>query len=363
MKGIPPASGMAYMIYWTVHTVAKAMGASAAALNVEDLFILGWLIQAFLSMVFMMKWQRSGSIRVIVEQFLTPIYEEVSEKSKRLRQIHKDLMVVIVVNFIAVATIVIAEWVVYLRTRSADAIFEASPVLLRDIFHSFFLLYAQSVWHISLCIFIVVMKCMTLELGDFNGRFEHMLESHERKSSGIRRSEKKRISDRLLDAFVEHNKLADKVTKIDEIFRSYAFVMLMVGGAHTIFALISMIRQRSWIHLFFFIYDVCICMCHLFGVCISAAQVYVEYRIVKEHLQRHTQLWVDYDQKVYDIARMFIENAHSSSVGITIYGFTLITKSLILSCLARIIPYVLICLQLQMGTTYESWRNSNMTTD
>ncbi|KAI1707449.1 GUstatory Receptor family [Ditylenchus destructor] len=281
------------------------------ALNVENVFELGWLSQATLSMIFIIHWQRNGSIELIAKDLILPLSNKPAE-SKKIKQVQRDLLLIIVVNFVTISTIVVVAWIVYFRMSSVKVI---------------------------------------LEMLNFETRTSDRLIG------------KKKLSESLLDAFEEHNNLADKITKVDESFRVYAFLMLVIGGAHTIFALLSMLRQRSWLHLFFFVYDVCICLCHLFGVCISAAQVYTEYRAVKNHLQRHTNLWLNYDSELYDIARMFNENASDSGVGITLYGFTLITKTLIWTCLSRIFPYVLLCLQLQMGANYESWRNSNVTTD
>ncbi|KAI1703883.1 gamma interferon inducible lysosomal thiol reductase (GILT) domain-containing protein [Ditylenchus destructor] len=348
-----------YLVFNVCRTISKAFGASMMALNVENVFELGWLSQATLSMIFIIHWQRNGSIELIANDLILPLSNKPAE-SKKIKQVQRDLLLIIVVNFVTISTLVVVAWVVYFRMSSVKVILERIG-LIRDIFHSLYILYAQSLWHISLCIFIIAMKSLTLELSEFNGRFKEMLNLETRTSDRL--IEKKKLSESLLDAFEEHNNLADKITKVDERFRVYAFSMLVIGGVHTIFALLSMIRQRSWLHLFFFVYDVCICLCHLFGVCISAAQVYTEHRAVKNHLQRHTNLWLNYDSELYDIARMFSENASDSGVGITLYGFTLITKTLIWTCLSRIFPYVLLCLQLQMGANYESWRNSNVTTD
>uniref|UniRef100_A0A915D344 Uncharacterized protein n=1 Tax=Ditylenchus dipsaci TaxID=166011 RepID=A0A915D344_9BILA len=165
--------------------------------------------------------------------------------------------------------------------------------------------------------------------------------------SGI--SEREYFAAKLLHNFGKHNGLADKISEVDGIFKIYAFTMMIMGSTTTIFAMLSLIRTEKSFYLLFSAHDLACCLYHLFGLCVIPAQVYTQFRAIQHIIYRQQLVWMEYDLKIYQIIGMISDNVTQSQVGITLWGITPITKPLILTCLSLVIPYVLLCLQFQIG--------------
>uniref|UniRef100_A0A915D4V3 Gustatory receptor n=1 Tax=Ditylenchus dipsaci TaxID=166011 RepID=A0A915D4V3_9BILA len=184
---------------------------------------------------------------------------------------------------------------------------------------------------------------ISVRVKHFNRQFKFML-----KLAIASPFKHKVLSDRLLTAFHEHNQIADEIKQLDSIFRVYTFVMLTLDSTVTIFGVLLLLRRENWIDFAFTAHDVACCFYHLFGLCLIPAQIYNEYRSVQQKLWRQEQVWLDYNLRVYQIAKMFVENAANSNIGITLWGITVITKPLILMCLSLIIPG-------SAGAAFEEW--------
>ncbi|KAI1731355.1 hypothetical protein Ddc_00162 [Ditylenchus destructor] len=227
--------------------------------------------------MFIIHWQTSGSIKFIKDNIL------ISSTDKhitwlKLKKTCRIILTIVVCNVTVLVVNLVYNWTTFFRTRPIIVIMEFG--FLRDVFHSIYSLYGPYAWHISLCIFIVTVKSLELELREFNTNFKKILDSHALTLFTDVFNEaqitQNKLTRALLNKYVEHRKLAEKVTKVDEIFKFYVLVMLITGGAHTIFTVLSTIRQKGWIHMVFFAYDIFLCVWHLLGLCIIPAQVYRE---------------------------------------------------------------------------------------
>ncbi|KAI1723135.1 CBR-GUR-5 protein [Ditylenchus destructor] len=336
--------------YFFYSTLKIAVGQSAASFNVEHFFTVCWVSQAALSTIFVLQWHCNGSLEFVLEQIFDSLPQYPEGKST-----HKVITVFVIGSMTVTAIFNVMNWVLY-PYDGYESLMDIELII--DVLHSFLSIYGQFVWRLVLGFFCLTTRAIALQLKDFNERLRIMLNKHAT-ISGSFIVPNRALDDDLLDAFDEHNRLGERVQRMDEIFKVYTFVMLIGASSSTIFGFLAIIRQRSWIHSGFFIYDVLGCFVHLLGLCIFPAQIYTKFRAAQQILYRQTSLWINYDLKIYQIAKMFTENAGHSNVGITLWGYTLITKSLILTCISLVIPYVVLFLQLKVGTEYVSWRMEN----
>ncbi|KAI1700385.1 hypothetical protein Ddc_18101 [Ditylenchus destructor] len=67
-------------------------------------------------------------------------------------------------------------------------------------------------------------------------------------------------------------------------------------------------------------------------------------------LNRHIPNWIEENRETTRVIKIFTNSIAQSNVGITVGGMTVITKSMILTCLSLVVPYTLLCLQLKIGS-------------
>ncbi|KAI1731347.1 trypsin inhibitor like cysteine rich domain-containing protein [Ditylenchus destructor] len=156
----------------------------------------------------------------------------------------------------------------------------------------------------------------------------------------------------LLDSFKVHSELTGKVLTADKILNMYTLIMTAVGIPSTIFALLTLIRRTTLIGVIYSISDLLCCISHLFGLCIIPARINTQFTAMKNQLNRNAMVWTHPDYQIRYTAKTIVDNISQSDVGITLGGYKVITSSLIFTYCSLIIPYVVLCLKIQMGTDY-----------
>ncbi|KAI1710703.1 GUstatory Receptor family [Ditylenchus destructor] len=299
---------MAYVLMSNIfRTVKQSLIKETSSWNVEGTMFQGWMLQSLLSMIFTVYWQWSGSIRVIQKRALAPTS----------------------------------------GARYFVRIGNYGPEFWHYLTRNIVSILGHFVWNLSFCYFVMLIRSITRELKYFNAQFKQMLDDSEKTSQ----SNPEGLANQLLLSLTSHNKLAEKIIEVDKIFQTYTFLMTAIATPQTIFALLLLIRRQTWLGLCYSVIELVLCMAHLIGLTVIPAQIYTEFRMVHIHLYWASSVWSkEFDLKVYQIVRLFTESVNHSDVGISLGGFILITKSLVLTCLSVIIPYVLLCVQMQFGS-------------
>ncbi|KAI1705615.1 7tm chemosensory receptor domain-containing protein [Ditylenchus destructor] len=323
---------------------------SARSLNVEEFFYASMFTESIFSMCFLIKWQRDGSLEFMLKHTLLA---EGLNGSVTVRQFWRIVRILTSSVICAVAfKICHFAWTWYIiwsKRYLADMI---DWRVVEGIMFTFLLTYCALVWHTVLCVFMAVVQSLTLELEEFNQRFEKKLKSISGKPGALTKH--------IIASFSEYSQLTDKVAQVDQILGPYAFIMLIAGSVSLVFLLLATLRETGYWCIFIpFFIDILIWIWHLFGLCVFPTRVYTEVRYIQKLLGRTPILWNSFDSELYAVANMFADNISRADIGITLWGFTPITKSLVLTSASLLISYITMCLQLQIGSNYDTWRHSN----
>ncbi|KAI1710400.1 GUstatory Receptor family [Ditylenchus destructor] len=339
---------MAYVLMSNIfRTVRQSLIKETSSWNVEGTMFQGWMLQSLLSMIFTVYWQWSGAIRVIQKRVIS--YHPAHNSRETIRH---DMRISLIFSFLATFF-----YVAYLASLLALAPTSGARYFVRignygpEFWHylarNVVSILGHFVWNLSFCYFVMLIRSITRELKYFNAQFKQMLDDSEKTSQ----SNPEGLANQLLLSLTSHNKLAEKIIEVDKIFQTYTFLMTAIATPQTIFALLLLIRRQTWLGLCYSVIELVLCMAHLIGLTVIPAQIYTEFRMVHIHLYWASSVWSkEFDLKVYQIVRLFTESVNHSDVGISLGGFILITKSLVLTCLSVIIPYVLLCVQMQFGS-------------
>ncbi|KAI1699219.1 GUstatory Receptor family [Ditylenchus destructor] len=327
-------------------------------IDLEYIVIWGWQLQAVISMMFLFYWQRRRIIKYLLEDIL--ISRTILGKSftmyRKLKCTFYQWVILVVTMSTTFGVTIIADTIQKI-IRSGDSITKPTMGLHPfDFIYRLVPVYGVFVWNIVLCFFVIVMKCLSLELKEFNRSLDKLL--HEDQPIPWSTS---RLSTNLMVAFDVHKRLAKKIRRADNIFQFYILLTMAVGTPTTIFAIIVMLRRKTWVGMFFSIHDVICCTTHLIGFTIVPAQIHSEYHSVRTQLCRNSSLWQQYDAKLYHITLMFIDHITQANAGISLGGLVVIRKSLLFTCVSLVTPYVVLSLQLNVGGPNSFFKVSNHT--
>ncbi|KAI1712572.1 CBR-GUR-5 protein [Ditylenchus destructor] len=318
---------------------------SSLSLNdMEYVVSWGWQLQSAISMIFVAYWQRTGSIKYLSENVHLPkiinTFYRVQKKNVLRWLTMSSVMTLCVAVKIGLdvankmATKGKAVWEPTMRLHPFDFLYRLIGV------------YEIAALNLVLCFFVTTVQSLAMELDEFNRHFEKMLQNL---SAHSNESQVSNLCSTLLQTFASHKILGDKVQKVDKIFQFYVFLMTATGIPISIFAVITVVRRNSWCGVFRSLDDAISCTIHLIGFTIVPAQIYTKHRAIQSHLYWSEVIWRKYDKNIYRTARMVTENVEQMEIGISVGGFIVITKPLILTSISLVIPYLLLCLQLDLG--------------
>ncbi|KAI1700280.1 CBR-GUR-5 protein [Ditylenchus destructor] len=343
-----------YTIHFFVCKVFRSFGdafggiVSARNLNVEEFFYASMFTESVFSMCFLIKWQRDGSLDFMLKHTLLA---QGLKDSVTVRQFRR-LVRILASSVISAAVFKICHlawiWYIYWYTRDLSEMLHWW--IIDGMIFTLLLAYCALVWHTVLCVFMAVVQSLTFELEEFNRKFEKRLKSISGKPGAL--------IDNITASFSEYSQLIEKVAQVDQILGPYAFVMLIAGSVSLVFLLLATLRESGyWCFFIPFFIDILIGIWHLFGLCVFPSRVYTEVRYIQQLLGRTPTLWNSFDPELYAVANMFADNISRADIGITLWGFTPITKSLVLTSASLLVSYITMCLQLQMGSDYASWHH------
>ncbi|VDL82109.1 unnamed protein product [Nippostrongylus brasiliensis] len=185
--------------------------------------------------------------------------------------------------------------------------------------NSFITLYTYIAWNITIFIYIMYTDAVYLEMKHFNENLEEL----DGTTSDLETT--------LLIQMEMYGRISDAIRELDRIFRLYAFIMLAIIIPSVILTLM-MLNQR--IHGF---KDLMICLPSIalsaysfLAITIAPARLHDEVNRSRVCLIRNASIWFPYRKKVFIISQTFSWHMEQYDLGISIWGFAILSRPLIL---------------------------------
>ncbi|EYC26950.1 hypothetical protein Y032_0009g444 [Ancylostoma ceylanicum] len=204
-----------------------------------------------------------------------------------------------------------------------------SPRWLRPL-HSLSTLHLFLCWNVVIFIFNMFVNGAYLELQYFNSTLTEIDERDE-----------ERLKERLLQAIAAHRKITRTIRGLDNLCRVYAFSMIATMIPSILMTVIMLAdRIRSFddivvmgIHVYLLqgLPAFLIVLYGFLGLTVSPARLYDEAYKSKTFLCLNSAVWHPYRPEVYQIALALSNHLEQPNMGVTIWGFAVMTKPLILA--------------------------------
>uniref|UniRef100_A0A915CYW3 Gustatory receptor n=1 Tax=Ditylenchus dipsaci TaxID=166011 RepID=A0A915CYW3_9BILA len=325
---------MVYILYYLLSR--KKYDESTA----RSLVIFNWMLQAVISQSIFMYWQYRGYITRLCQNVHCP-----KGCPRTVVVINQTLMVSF--SLFALCVVLCLATVSLSMSGNLDsALFDVG------IFESFgkrfrFLspliqMHALFVWTSVLTFYILIGRAVQHELCMFNEKL---------KSVGTEfPGDQEKICEELAEKYTTHVELAKRLRVVDSTFEVYTFAMVGTNIPTTIFTLLSFflaLQSSCWLNILFALPDVMFCLFELIGLTAGPAKVHAAIREVESIVYGNLRIWYPFNDKLYQIAGIFIAHANQSNLGITLWGFAVVTKPLILTTMSLTITYLTFLLQVQ----------------
>ncbi|VDM25278.1 unnamed protein product [Toxocara canis] len=141
------------------------------------------------------------------------------------------------------------------------------------------------------------------------------------------------IFDRLMEFFMTHRELANAVRVIDRTFQIYAFVMIGTNIPSTVFSLLPLATAPSetFMHLLVGAVSVAFCIVQLISLTCVPAKLHNRIVQAEQIIYGCQKIWYPHNEKLYSLASTFIAHVNQQNLGVSLWGFAIVTKPLILT--------------------------------
>ncbi|GMT23346.1 hypothetical protein PFISCL1PPCAC_14643 [Pristionchus fissidentatus] len=283
-------------------------------------------VQALISTVFVVQWQKTGSIRRFIECLKMP--QNGQGVNRYRHSLLKQLMAAFTMT-ILVLLYTIAKFGIFMSGKnitSIDRIVIESfgsrgsyiiPLISQE--------YNLFVWNLSILLYVFCVEVTFYEIRYFNRSIRSL--------SGISEDS---LCAEISTAIKKHSDIAIAVRSLDRIFKRFAFMMIASSIPSLLFCLyVVFSRLNSSIEeklimvpaLLYLLYS-------FFSLTTVPAKLHDEITKTKSAFYENTQIWFPYRPSVYNAAIAFCSHLDQTNLGISIWGFALLSRPLILTTLS-----------------------------
>lgn len=308
-----------------------------------------WVLQATLSTLFLAWWQYTSQPC----KLLKLLYE--AHKGVGIHHYRKSL-IAIVYSFYAVLGFVVFYYVSLIVANFFDYkvgyMDDQIPLIFGDR-RLFFIvqianLYCILCWGVALFIFSLLIHATHYEFVYYNEQVRSIKCNYEYQTDEA-------LCNYLLKLIKIHNRLTECVKRLDQMFHRYAFVMIATIIPTTIFSLFMVVHRPNicW-QLLFSCPLVFFCVFSFFALVNAPSQLHDTIYNTKSALCANVHIWFPYRPNVYHSALAFVCHLDQTNLGVSIWGFAVVSKPLVLTTLSVMVTCL--ALFLQVGECNVSYR-------
>ncbi|CAP37785.1 Protein CBR-GUR-4 [Caenorhabditis briggsae] len=291
-----------------------------------QLLIILWAVQSLISMGFLIYWQVYGHL----SEFRSKLAQ--CQNLKGLASENGDKYVEVTTRcffsaiFLTCSITAALATKYHLEEKHTEFQEKQSFIFFYPTLRPLYTLvttYLYIVFNMTLFILIHYTNATMLEMRYFNDEISKF------NGSGAGASEK------LIQHLEIYSDLVSVIRHLDRIFRLYTFIMIVITIPSMIFTLMMMNhRIHSFFDLVLCMPTIGLCAFSFFAVTIAPARLHDEICRSKGYLCQNRSIWFPYRKEVYLIANTLCSHMEQFDLGVSVWGFALLSRPLILGTLS-----------------------------
>lgn len=307
-----------YLLFLEFHMIYEN-GIAADLTTSATLCSIFWAVQAIISVIFMIHWQLTRQFFKYLNEIVVKQKGEFILRGRsllrgaiiRFHYINVFMVTLILLHFFAKSLLNVKSRLVYVH----------APIWIRPL-HSISAMHLFIGWNFVIFVFNMFVNGTYLELRHCN-----------RIISKIDGTEDESAKENLLSVIALHSRIIRSIRGLDRMFQVYAFTMISTMIPFILMTVIMVAnRLKATDDLVVTGIPALLVIVYGFlGLTISPARLYDEAMKSKSYLSQNLSLWLPYRPEIYQIAHVLSDQLQQPNMGVTIWGFALLTKPLILA--------------------------------
>ncbi|CAB3405381.1 unnamed protein product [Caenorhabditis bovis] len=257
-----------------------------------------WNFEAILSFIFLMYWQKNGQLAGLKEKLAgCQNYKGVQEKTSKFQNNAGIFLALYVAVLIFNCTYYLKFY--FEETHSIWALKISTMFYFRRLrfLTSIITTYMYFVWLTAIYVFVTFTNVVCLEVKQLNRDIQKI------------NGDSEKVKSELLEKLELFQKLSKVIHDLDDIFKNLTSI--------TDFLICTPF--------------IAFCVCSFCSVTVAPARLHDEIRATKSAVFGNHAIWFPYDGEVHGLAHVFASHVDQNSLGITIWGFAVVSRPLILA--------------------------------
>ncbi|GMS95363.1 hypothetical protein PENTCL1PPCAC_17538, partial [Pristionchus entomophagus] len=322
-------------IYFMAYIVYQLLDQPIDVNNVSSqLLLLTWILQAGVSTICVINWQRTG----MWKHFLKCLYEPL--KGKGITNGRRELRRIVIHFYITSIVIVLycssyailgqLEWIDV--PHSLRALYYPRLQILIQLAN----LYLFLCWNLALFVYVFFTHSLYFEIREYN---QFIAKLHEEESQPL--------TDKIESAIAIHIMNAKTVRALDDIFKRYAFMMLSTNLPTTLFAFFLLFSRRHepWPEIAMTLPVILFCVVGFLSLTAAPAKLHDALYDTRAIFCSNRYVWLPFRTEVYQAAVALCCHLDQANLGISIWGFAVVSRPLILTTFSVMATFLALLLQ------------------
>ncbi|KAH7706794.1 cathepsin-L-like cysteine peptidase 02 [Aphelenchoides avenae] len=197
-------------------------------------------------------------------------------------------------------------------------------------------------WCVSACHFNCCCAALAHLIVRMSERLTTLGEGSALSSLANQKEERKVIAESVMREFGYYSRVIRLVKVVDKTFEIYAFLMLALNIPASVMILVKSFigLHSSWVDFVVNVAELAYNFAGLLALTVLPARVHSLLSDVEENIHNNRHIWVPYDEEVYQVANVFVVQTRRPGLGLSLWGFTIVSKSLILKIMRLTLLFV-----------------------
>ncbi|CAJ0959269.1 unnamed protein product, partial [Mesorhabditis belari] len=240
---------------------------------------------------------------------------------------------------------------VYALLSALVFIFAIWSGLLKKLVHPSFItvFYCSELCYVRPFFFVLHLSIVTNNLETYlclTNAIHCELKKFNYKIVQLKEVSRQSLKDELQNLIYQHTKITCSIRLMDDLYKVYAFMVTACVIPLTIFVLTLVLTRSSLMELMVSLPTVGFCTFELYAI-MYPSRLSEEFSKSKSLLCMCHNVWIPYEENVNKIAQTLAIHLDQPDLGVSLWGFTLVTKPLILTTVSAMMTCLAFLLDLR----------------
>ncbi|CAJ0585062.1 unnamed protein product, partial [Mesorhabditis spiculigera] len=340
-------SYIALGMFLLIHDFGTLMKDFEVSVTSTGIKLVMWNSQTIICQLFIHVWQRTDAFKAILDRFqeaemVSTTFRKQRNRSQQVAKFFYTLMASLVPFYIVSSAAIRSYGYLMSYSGTRTELFNVHINIAR----AFANYLNGTTLMVAVHFFSTFVRGLYWEAKAFNQDLKE-----------LKPSDPSKMCMELERLLIKHTQLARTVRCVDKVFSQFAFLMLCANVPTLMFRLIRLMTRNHWAEILDAIPSVTIFVYIYLGLTVAPTQMRSELAKSTIILCGNKDIWAPYDAEVNRLARTLTLHFDQPDLGISLWGFAIVSKPLILTTFS--VMLTLLAFFLEFKNSNNAMRSTN----